>query len=409
MKKHWKKLIAWLLILTMVLGSNAITTFAADEIDGGIQSIDGGNSTLEEVEMQDVSDEEPDESEETEQYLTESKEEDSEELPPVDSTENTSEEDAETVIEDALGAEEETTEDDSSGTEGEMPSEQFYDTSEEAPEDVSESVQAPSEVPAEVDVVTSTEEETISTFDKGYVRLVAGTVVYSDDSCDNQETILGTVDVEAIVYGEAAVTNGGSIEIYKVLFDAEDGLHYEGYVKKSFVTPLDEEGSNAFLSTLSGNRQYKGFFIPVIKFSTRAKGLKDGLWVYEVVDNYAKILGYLDYEASSLSVPDQLGGYYVNAIGDKAFANNTALRSMYIHGNVISIADNAFSSKSVTLSGYNGTEVLRYAEQQKMPSENRTDIEGSVFQDHVLDFTYADSSRYEYEDEFTIRMNAAEY
>lgn len=245
-------------------------------------------------------------------------------------------------------------------------------------------------------------EETQKKFEKGYVCLPAGTAVYS--SPDFQEEV-GTVNQEAIVYAiEVSYSeDSDSAEWYKVVFDTEDES-LGGYVQGQAAAVLNENE----IADVAGRRKIEGFTVPVITFTKKIQGLSDGLWVYEVVDGNATVLGYLDYEAASLSIPDQLGGYYVNAIGEKAFQKNTALVSMYIHGNVLSIADDAFASKNVTLSGYNGTEVLAYAKDQGMPSENRTNLDGITLQAHVVDFSYADGARYEYTGEFTIRMNKAE-
>lgn len=234
--------------------------------------------------------------------------------------------------------------------------------------------------------------------DEGYVRLSAGTLVYTDAALEEK---LGTIDAEATVYARLAKSGDSEAKkVYMIFFAAEDGSSYEGYIDGTAIAFLsaDEEPET------DGNMPY----IPVIAFTAKVKGITEGQWVYDVVDGYARVLGYLDYEVTSLTIPDQLGGYYVNAIGQKAFVKNTKLTSMYVHGNVINIADDAFASKNVTLSGYNGSEVLRYAQNKGMPGENRTNVTGLEFRDHVIDYSYADGSRYEYAGEGAIRMAAAE-
>lgn len=134
----------------------------------------------------------------------------------------------------------------------------------------------------------------------------------------------------------------------------------------------------------------------------------DGKWLYDVVDGYARVLGYTDTTVTALDIPDQLGGYYVNAIGEKAFAANTALRSLYIHGNVISIADNAFDGVNVELEGYNGTTVLLYAAAEGISSDNLSDQSAFKFTDKLIDFSYALNNRCEILSDTSIKMNAAE-
>lgn len=238
------------------------------------------------------------------------------------------------------------------------------------------------------------------TEDKGYVRLLKDTIVYSDEECTEE---LGVIDEDSVVYAEVVVRANTEDSVYKVYFDDEEGSAYIGYVKGDGLDFLP--GTET--SDITG-REYNGFFIPVIRFTAKIKGLTEGLWVYEVVDDYAKVLGYLDYEVSSLSIPDQLGGYYVNAIGEKAFVKNTKLVNMYIHGNVITIADDAFANNNVTLSGYNGTKVLSYAKDHEMPNNNWTNVDHFEFFEEVIDYSYAANDRYSYAGDNTIRMAPAE-
>ena len=134
----------------------------------------------------------------------------------------------------------------------------------------------------------------------------------------------------------------------------------------------------------------------------------DGLWLYEVVDGYAVVMGYTDYAVLELSIPYQIDGYFVNGIGEKAFVENTMLSSLYVHGNVVSIAQDAFEGLAVTLSGYNGTTVLSYANSKGIPAYNKTNVEYFTFTDCVIDYSYVGSGRYYILSDIGIRMGAPE-
>ena len=339
-----KRIIAWIMIFTMIFGSNAFTVFAETMSEESQMTSDVSATDLQGMQMVGANVVSDDESK------------------PVSSSEEMTASTAETSV---------------------------------APSDLTMETAATQPTHAEEDQTSD------AVLTQGYIRLPAGAVIYASVK---MKTELGKTDASAIVYAEATSADDASDIIYKVVFDTEDGSSYEGYVsgKELELLSKDEAGS------LSGSRQYNGFLIPVILVTFKDNTLTDGLWIYDVVDGYARVLGYQDYKATDLFIPDQLGGYYVNAIGNKAFVKNTVLASLYVHGNVISIADNAFAGKDVVLSGYNGTQVLTYATAHGMKCKNRTAIDGIVLQDHVVDFSYADGSRYEYKGEYSITMNAAE-
>lgn len=145
---------------------------------------------------------------------------------------------------------------------------------------------------------------------------------------------------------------------------------------------------------------------PVLEEET--EGQSDGNWIYEIVDGYAVVLGYKDYSVTSLVVPDMLGGYYVNGIGEEAFINNTVLSSMRVHGNVINIADNAFQGLNVELAGYNGTCIIRYAKNQGYSYRNLSSKNYFKLKEDVVDLSYADSSRYEITSESMVSIHTPE-
>ena len=128
-------------------------------------------------------------------------------------------------------------------------------------------------------------------------------------------------------------------------------------------------------------------------------------WLYYVnADGYAVIEGYTDYEVTELSIPYTIDDYYVVAIDEKAFVNNIALSKMYIHGNVQTIAANAFDGLGVVLVGYNGTTVMSYASQNGYDFRLKSDQDYFTFKDIVIDFSYVEGDRYSYVDATTVKM-----
>lgn len=145
--------------------------------------------------------------------------------------------------------------------------------------------------------------------------------------------------------------------------------------------------------------------LPVETMEAVKKNTGKANWLYSLnEDGYAVIEGYTDYTAKDLSIPYTVDGYYVVAIGAEAFVNNTALSKMYIHGNVQTIADDAFDGLDVVLSGYNGTEVVSYASEKGMDFRLKSDQNYFKFKDQVIDFSYAGKDRYSFVDGTTIQM-----
>lgn len=206
---------------------------------------------------------------------------------------------------------------------------------------------------------------------------------YADENAIN---VISESEVEMGI-AEAALLTVGT----KFYLPIDEGRVYK-------VAEIQSEDNKARLSV--------DLVYPVLEEET--KELSDGDWIYEIVDGYAVVLGYKDYSVTSLVIPDMLGGYYVNGIGEEAFVNNTALSSMRVHGNVINIADNAFQGLNVELAGYNGTRILSYAKRQGYSYRNLTNIDYFKLAENVIDCSYASHSRYEYVSGNEIKMFHAE-
>ena len=240
-----------------------------------------------------------------------------------------------------------------------------------------------------------------SVFEKGYVSVEAETQLFSDDLFS---ALLGHFESDSIVFASDVVWSDNRIALIKATFYTENDELVEGYIDGHSITVLSDEAAD----TIPKDKMLNGYAIPVAQFIPEKAASQDGLWTYEIIDNYAMVTGYLDYTATELAIPDMLGGCYVNAIGNQAFVKNTSLTNMYVHGNVISIADDAFVDKTVSLSGYNGTAVLAYAKAHDMNAENKTDIHGYELQEHVIDFSYASIDDYEFIDGNTVRLGVPE-
>ena len=362
-----RRIIAWLLVLSMVMGNGASTVYAQEPGVGDIQPVTE-ESAGEVNEYGDVSISDSDlfDSKDDENKADEEKSEDAEDSESKKESDTASEEGSETETE--------------AGTEDES------EAGKEKPESKDEK----------------------ETGENGFIKITGETVVYGDVERTKE---LCTVSEDAVVYAEIGQAEDSEEKVVKVFFDTEDGDSYEGYINPEDIAFLNED--DELIGSASKSRDYNGLFITFITVIpatdvTEEIYAADGLWEYKVVDGYATIMGYKDFEAGDLSIPDKVDGYFVNAIGEKAFVKNTGLSELYIHGNVVSISEDAFADNKVRLSGFNGTKALYFAKKHDMSFENKTDIEGTVFKDNVVDFSYADESRYEYADEYVIRMNLPE-
>jgi len=99
--------------------------------------------------------------------------------------------------------------------------------------------------------------------------------------------------------------------------------------------------------------------------------LSAGEWQYWVENGVAYIAGYTNHSESSLKIPGNLGGYPVIGIGQRAFCDNSGLKSIQIHTNVTSIADDAFIDlKGLTIKAYHGAFALEWAKENNVNHAN---------------------------------------
>lgn len=206
---------------------------------------------------------------------------------------------------------------------------------------------------------------------------------YADSDAINivseSEVLMGLAEAALLSIGAKFYVPVDEGRIFKVA-----GIENEGELKRILVDPI--------------------YPVP----EEEPEGLSDGDWIYEVVEDYAVVLGYKDTTVTSLVIPDTLGGYYVNGIGEEAFSNNTTLSSLRVHGNVINIAESAFMGLNINLSGYNGTAILTYAKANGYSYTNLTSLDYFELAENVVDYSYADRSRYTIVDEATVSMHTAE-
>lgn len=121
--------------------------------------------------------------------------------------------------------------------------------------------------------------------------------------------------------------------------------------------------------------------------------LSMGEWLYWVEDGRAIVAGYTNLSEANLTVPFNLGGYPVTGIGHKAFSENLSLKSIHIHTNVTSIAQDAFEGmRSVIISAYNGAYALVYASNTGMHAYSASRAAGFV--EGVIDLTGVNAKAY---------------
>ncbi|MBR6953927.1 MAG: Ig-like domain-containing protein [Clostridia bacterium] len=114
--------------------------------------------------------------------------------------------------------------------------------------------------------------------------------------------------------------------------------------------------------------------------------LSMGEWQYWVEDGVAIVAGYTNPDEASLTIPYQLGGYPVAGIGHRAFSANSGLRSITVHTNVTSIADDAFAGLTgVTIAAYHGAYALSYAKTTNIKSNNLST--SAVFAEGAIDLS----------------------
>ncbi|MGN1021124.1 MAG: leucine-rich repeat protein [Aristaeellaceae bacterium] len=119
--------------------------------------------------------------------------------------------------------------------------------------------------------------------------------------------------------------------------------------------------------------------------------LQQEQWLYRLTeDGTAEILGYADASAEQLTIPTQLGGAYVTAIGDNAFAEHAALRELTVPVQVARISDSAFPQEDApVIRTRNGSQALRYARSHGMTVRNLSTFD---FFAEVLDLSEMDAS-----------------
>lgn len=122
--------------------------------------------------------------------------------------------------------------------------------------------------------------------------------------------------------------------------------------------------------------------------------LSMGEWLYWVENGLAIVAGYTNPDEASLTIPYHLGGYPVAGIGHRAFASNNGLRSITIHTNVTSIANDAFFGlDGITIAAYNGAYALSFALSNGVRTRNLSTA--AEFTHNAIDLTGLSSRTYQ--------------
>jgi uncharacterized repeat protein (TIGR02543 family) len=102
------------------------------------------------------------------------------------------------------------------------------------------------------------------------------------------------------------------------------------------------DGTGNIYVTPVNSKYGTGSYGDTSSVGTSDAGKTVSLWTYTVTDNKATITGY-NGNASIVSVPTKLDGYVVDAIGDKAFAENQKIKKIGVPEGVVRIGNQAFS------------------------------------------------------------------
>ena len=215
------------------------------------------------------------------------------------------------------------------------------------------------------------------------------------------ETTDETQSIETLL--ESVITNNSETE--ETVAETETTEATESETEATEATEGEPEAAEATESETETTEATEATESETEATEEVGNGDDEPRWIYSVnAEGYAVIEGYTDYEVTELSIPYTIDDYYVVAIDEKAFVNNTALSKMYIHGNVQSIASNAFDGLGIVLVGYNGTTVMSYASQNGYDFRLKSDQDYFTFTDKVIDFSYTEGNRYSYVDANTVKM-----
>ncbi len=99
----------------------------------------------------------------------------------------------------------------------------------------------------------------------------------------------------------------------------------------------------------------------------------DGRFAIVPLENGVEIVRFLDFTASTLEVPDEIGGRPVTKIGDYAFYKCESLTSVALPDGLQTVGDNAFSGcdSDLTLYGAAGSVAEKYAKESGLRFEAR--------------------------------------
>lgn len=116
-------------------------------------------------------------------------------------------------------------------------------------------------------------------------------------------------------------------------------------------------------------------------------------WLYQLCsDGYAQLVGYADPAATELTLPSSVDGHGVVRLGENAFGQNTALRTVTAPVCITLWPDSAFEGcTGLTVCGYNGSAALEFARRVGLNAENLSALD---FFDDIIDFTQAPKSQW---------------
>lgn len=128
-------------------------------------------------------------------------------------------------------------------------------------------------------------------------------------------------------------------------------------------------------------------------------------WIYRVLENgEAEVLGHTDTSVQALTIPQNLGEKWVTAVGENAFADNPALKTLRAPASVTVWASSAFPAHSqLTISAYHGAAALSYARERGFEAHS---LSAYDFLTDVVDLSDMKASQFSLVNDTTLSLGA---
>ena len=132
-------------------------------------------------------------------------------------------------------------------------------------------------------------------------------------------------------------------------------------------------------------REFSDLPAQAAELAAQGQTRSEGNWQYVAIPDtdYAAVVGYADTSATTLEMPDMLGGLDVVAVAPGALADVSFLEKITVPGNVRAIGDAAFA-RGTSIKAVNAAYALGWATENKYPSVNASEFQ---FREGVVDLS----------------------